>query len=241
MSSQLFETYPDVYDALYGAKDYRGESEFYAETFAERAAATGEECLILGCGTGRHAKHLTERGFDVTGIDKSEAMVESAKTRSDAEFRVGELPTVELASNAYDLVLLPFNIVNYLAYGDLEPTLATVADAMKPGGLLVFDIAAVPDDGTMYLQSQSTGEGDHARLVQMQPVGETRAQWSSIVFSAAAPSGFFVDNVGLTLYDDDEVGELLEEYGFEFTHRTDYGEATETQEQFSIFVAEYVD
>ncbi|UPV72820.1 class I SAM-dependent methyltransferase [Halorussus limi] len=240
MGSQLFESYPEVYDALYGTKDYRGESQFFAETFAERGSATGENCLILGCGTGRHAKHLSERGFDVTGIDRSEPMVETARTRSDAEFRVGELPDVELASDAYDLVLLPFNIVNYLEYGDLEPTIATVEDAIAHGGVLVFDTATVPDEGTMYLQSETAGEGDHARLVQMRPAGENRARWNSIVFSEAAPSGFFVDNVTLALYDDEYVGDVLDSHGFEFTYRTDYGEATETQEQISIFVAEYV-
>ena len=37
--------------------------------------------LDLGCGTGRHLVQFAERGFDVTGVDLSESMLEIARTK----------------------------------------------------------------------------------------------------------------------------------------------------------------
>jgi ubiquinone/menaquinone biosynthesis C-methylase UbiE len=48
-------------------------------------AINGLSALDLGCGTGRHALHLAERGARVTALDFSEGMLEQARAKPGAE------------------------------------------------------------------------------------------------------------------------------------------------------------
>lgn len=237
MSDKLFSENPEIYDKFFDEKDYEGEAEFFAEVFDRRNETEGKSCLILGCGTGRHSKHLSELGFEITGIDKYERMVERARSRADGTFRRGTLPDVELASDAYDLVLLPFNIVNYIEYDELEPTLELVADAIKTGGVLLFDSVPMPSNASsMHIQTVVEDDADHARIVQMQPGGQHQVRWESIVLSDDVESGFFVDNVDITVYDDETIVDELERLGFAVEQRDSYGDATKPQEAISVFI-----
>jgi SAM-dependent methyltransferase len=58
---------------------------------AERKAirlARGRRALDVGCGAGRVALHLQEKGFDVTAIDNSPLVVKTAKARGVKDARV---------------------------------------------------------------------------------------------------------------------------------------------------------
>ncbi|MBN2554322.1 MAG: methyltransferase domain-containing protein [Anaerolineales bacterium] len=41
--------------------------------------------LGIGCGTGRHALELARRGYKVTGVDLSEAMIDQGKKQAEQE------------------------------------------------------------------------------------------------------------------------------------------------------------
>ena len=58
----------------------------------------GASVLDLGCGTGEPiAKHITERGFRVTGVDESEQMLKLARqTVPEAELIHADMVTIEL-------------------------------------------------------------------------------------------------------------------------------------------------
>jgi ubiquinone/menaquinone biosynthesis C-methylase UbiE len=65
--------------------------------------------LDLGCGTGRHALHFAERGFDVTGVDLSEHML--AITRAKA--REAGTPITLINSNICDMPAVPDGCHDY--------------------------------------------------------------------------------------------------------------------------------
>lgn len=52
--------------------------------------------LDLGCGTGEHARFLAEKGFEVVGVDRSEAQLEEARreARADVRFVGGDLTAI---------------------------------------------------------------------------------------------------------------------------------------------------
>ncbi len=61
------------------------------------AEAPSKRVLDLGCGTGRHARFLAERGFEVVGIDASETALELAQKKPlpGLQFLLGEMGAVE--------------------------------------------------------------------------------------------------------------------------------------------------
>jgi SAM-dependent methyltransferase len=98
----------------------------------------------LGCGTGLLARELIDAGYDVFGVDISEAMIEIARRRvPEAEIRVGSLFEVEIPRCR--AVTAISEVLNYLfdpEYEERGPgrVFRRVHDALTPGGIFVFDV-----------------------------------------------------------------------------------------------------
>lgn len=101
--------------------------------------------IDLGCGSGIWARELSRAGYDVLGIDISAAMIEIARNRVPrGEFRTGsllraKLPGCEAVTALGECFNYLFDESNSLA--QLRRVFDRVYSALKPGGLLVFDIA----------------------------------------------------------------------------------------------------
>ncbi|HKP88240.1 MAG TPA: class I SAM-dependent methyltransferase [Blastocatellia bacterium] len=98
----------------------------------------------LGCGSGLWAQRLIEAGYDVLGIDISEAMIRIAQRRAPAaEFRIESLHKAELPlCNAVTSIS---ECLNYLfdprnERSALPRLFGRVYSSLSPGGLFVFDI-----------------------------------------------------------------------------------------------------
>lgn len=98
----------------------------------------------LGCGSGLWARELLRAGYRVLGIDISEAMVEIAREKAPgAEFRVGSL--FEAPIPRCDAVTAVSEVLNYLFDPEneergLERVFGRVYEALRPGGVFVFDV-----------------------------------------------------------------------------------------------------
>jgi len=240
MNENLYAEYPEVYDALYADKDYDAEVEFVVSRFEE---ATGREidpagdanenenvnanenattdsnapsALIVGCGTGEHAKRLRERGFEVVGVDKYRAMVERARGKSDAEFRVGALPDLPEPSDhpgdeTFDLVWLPFTVIQHLRPDQIADSFRALGDRLADGSVLVFDQIASDGGHDPHLWTYPTEAGTYARLTQIHEVGDAEHRYDALVFT---PDGeFFVDTHLLTDYDPEYLAGVCDALG----------------------------
>ena len=244
MSEALYAEYPDVYDALYATKEYDAEVEFVVSQFEanadpgdpERDAGDADQkrALLVGCGTGEHARRLLDAGFDVTGVDKYPAMVERARTKSDATFRVGELPDLEV-EREYDLVWLPFTVLDHLSHDDVAPSLRATAEALADGGLLVFDqLTTDVADSEPRLHSYPTEQGTYARLTHVHERGEDEYQWDSLVVT---PDGeFFVDTHRLYDHDPAFLSGVCEVLGLDL-NRFGWYEERDPEDGAETFVA----
>ena len=234
MSEALYADHPDVYDALYADKEYDREVEFVCERFDEQGNG-GDRALVVGCGTGEHGRRLRARGFDVTGVDRYEAMVERARTKSDADFHVGRLPDLPV-DGTFDLVFVPFTVVNHLPPDDFAPSLRALVDALADDGLLVFDVMGDrPTEPTaMQLTTTDRPEGTYARLVQKRPLDGRRYRWNSLVFT---PDGeFFADVHELTDFDREVVVGAMNVLGLDVETFGWYGDVDESETDTTVFV-----
>jgi SAM-dependent methyltransferase len=102
---------------------------------------TGMRVLDVGCGPGRHAHALAERGITVHGIDISEPFVEVARARAPeaATFERGDARAMTFDSEFDAAICLcqgAFGLMT--ADGDDLTVLSAIARALRPGGRLVL-------------------------------------------------------------------------------------------------------
>lgn len=151
MSATPFgDAYASAYDALYRDKDYAAECDAVEQAWADFAEGSVGRVLDVGCGTGEHALRFARRGYAVTGVDLSEAMLDRARAKADQEpgldvtFREGDLadlgPALDATDEPFDAAVVLFAVLGYLHANDaIRSALAGLRRALRPGGLLVLD------------------------------------------------------------------------------------------------------
>ncbi len=75
----FFDAHAPIYDENVFTKNTLKEVDFLID---ELALKPGAAILDVGCGTGRHAVELAKRGYNVTGIDLSAAMLKEAREKA---------------------------------------------------------------------------------------------------------------------------------------------------------------
>lgn len=76
---ELFENYARNYDKEPFVRGTLGECDFIEQ---EAGRDRSKKIIDIGCGTGRHAIELTKRGYDVTGVDLSDAQLARAREKA---------------------------------------------------------------------------------------------------------------------------------------------------------------
>jgi SAM-dependent methyltransferase len=131
-------------------------------------APAGGRLLDLGCGPGPDAVDLAVKGYRVTAIDWSPAMVEQARWRArDAgvanrvdvqHLGIHELGRLESGGARFDAAYSNFGPLNCVI--DLPGAARRIADRLRPGGVLVASVIGrvCPWEIALYL-----ARGDRAR------------------------------------------------------------------------------
>jgi SAM-dependent methyltransferase len=97
--------------------------------------------LDVGCGTGALARRLASAGYEVTGVDPSEGMLQVMRERSP-EIRAVQASGTELPfdSDRFDVVLSVAAFHHIAEPGAVRATLAEMARVARPGGrILIWD------------------------------------------------------------------------------------------------------
>lgn len=139
-----FQSYSNYYDKLYQEKDYKKECDFLEEIFRKYSAIPTKSILDLGCGTGGHSLILAERGYQTTGVDLSERMLEIAKKKAkeknqNIDFVQGNIKNINLGKK-FDAVISMFAVVGYLTETkDIISALERAGRHLDKGGIFTFD------------------------------------------------------------------------------------------------------
>ena len=149
MEEYTWSTYGDRIAEAYDERFVRRLDTMAAvEAIADLATAAGAtRVLELAIGTGRIALPLKERGFDVRGVDVSEAMVAKLREKPNGEeipVTMGNFADVPV-EGTFKLVYLVFNtLFALLAQAEQIECMENVASHLEPGGLFVLE-CFVPD------------------------------------------------------------------------------------------------
>lgn len=103
----------------------------HLDAFLDRLPATAA-VLELGCGGGRDAARIAERGFDVNATDGSAAMVTKARERHGIAARVMRFDEL-IATGAYDAVWAHACLL-HVPRAAMPEVLAAIHRALRPGG-----------------------------------------------------------------------------------------------------------
>ena len=104
---------------------------------AEHDLGAEARALDAGCGTGRVAIELANRGVDVAGVDLDVAMLDEARAKApDLQWTLGDLVDVDLGAEL-DIVVMAGNVMIFVAVGTEAKVVANLARHTRSGGLLV--------------------------------------------------------------------------------------------------------
>jgi SAM-dependent methyltransferase len=138
----VFNRYAGFYDALYAEKDYAAEVDYLERLLSKYAGTPVSTILDLGCGTGGHALRLAERGYLVTGVDRSAEMLTLAQEKSrpgNPEYLRSDLVRLNLGRE-FDAVISMFAVMSYVTENqDLLSAFRRVRKHLRPGGIFFFD------------------------------------------------------------------------------------------------------
>ncbi|MFH9734759.1 class I SAM-dependent DNA methyltransferase [Streptomyces sp. NPDC017260] len=120
----------------------RGHMADFLQEFWDTGNHSVRRVLEICCGTGLMLSELTRRGYTVTGLDRSPAMLEQARRRLGADTTLirSELPGIPAEAGEFDAVISAAGGFNYLSESRIDATLAAVARLLPPGGTFVFDV-----------------------------------------------------------------------------------------------------
>ncbi len=110
----------------------------------------GVRALDVGCGSGRWSRWLRDRGAQVTGIDPTAAMLETAERLSPGvEFRRMSATDIDLPDESVDFVL-SVTVIQHLQPEEQVKAAASMCRVLKPGGrLFLLDLIDHNDPGRL--------------------------------------------------------------------------------------------
>jgi len=112
-------------------------------TLAILGDVAGKRVLDAGCGEGRFARMLAQRGARVTAVDLSSRMIELARQEEQKnplgiDYHVADIRELSLLPAAeFDIALAYVCLVDVEEY---EAAIAQIARVVRPGGQFVFSI-----------------------------------------------------------------------------------------------------
>ncbi len=130
--------FDDNYLALYSHRDNRDAQRQIDLILKKLNLSADDRVLDLGCGNGRHVAELTRRGFQIVGLDLSEALLATArKDYPHCGFIRGDMRYIP---GRFDIILSLFTSFGYFERdAENQKVFAAVSASLNPGGRFWLD------------------------------------------------------------------------------------------------------
>lgn len=132
---RTYDKYAEKYFQINNSID---EIKNLLEIFVENL--NGEKILDVGCGHGRDAKFFSDLGYEITGVDLSEKLLEIArKNAPKAEFYLMDMRNLAFPSDYFDGIWACASFL-HIPKKDSRKTLDEFYRVLKPNGLLYLSV-----------------------------------------------------------------------------------------------------
>ena len=176
----------------------------------------GCQVLDLCCGTGQLAAGLTERGYQVTGLDGSEAMLSFARENAPgAKFLRADARSFKLPGR-YQAVLSAFDSLNHIMeLPELTQVFTNVYRVLGESGIFLFDLNR-EDESEIVGQTLDMISDDHVCVVRASYDVESKLKRYQVTMFRLLNGLWQRHDVDLwqRYYDEEDVLEALAKAGF---------------------------
>lgn len=129
--------------------DYDDIAKEYAEEFFEDTSDNkyidifldsldGIKILDVGCGNGKDCKYISQKGFDINGIDLSVGMLNIAREKvPTGKFEIMDITNITYPDDSYDGIISNCSLF-HIPMEELPKTLESFRRILKPNGKLLL-------------------------------------------------------------------------------------------------------
>lgn len=126
------------------ASSRRGEIIERSVQYLNRHIKDNSSILDLGCGPGLYCEKLAQLGHQVTGVDFSQNSIQYAKDNAkkqglEIEYFCQDIFSLEY-KECFDAVLQIYGEINTLSDSQRDQLFSMVKNALRPGGVFIFDV-----------------------------------------------------------------------------------------------------
>jgi predicted TPR repeat methyltransferase len=159
----VFDTFAASFDSRLARLSYRAPAlvtDMVARARIEQSKSL--DVLDAGCGTGLCGPLLAPYARRLVGVDLSGNMLAQARERNVYDELIkGELTAhLRASAGAFDVIVSADTLVYF---GVLDDAVAAAAEALRPGGWLVFTVEALDDSDAAEYRIKPHGRYSHAR------------------------------------------------------------------------------
>jgi SAM-dependent methyltransferase len=137
---KLYNELAEYYFAIENkTRDFKNDINFIQSFIPNEKFAS---LLDLGCGSGEHLDYFSKNGYNCTGLDSSQVMLDLALKRNGQNIDYIHADMVHFDYfEKFDLIFSLFGSFNYILKNeDIDATLWNIRKAIKPKGRIILEI-----------------------------------------------------------------------------------------------------
>lgn len=151
----------EYYNERY-AKDNQNKPRKTVIRFVNKYLKKGDTCLDLGCGEGRNAKYMWDRGIKVYGIDISDEGVRQTNKRIGVDV-ASTAKIIDLKSGSFKCVVCN-RVIEYGNTNQVFNTICEISRLLHASGIALITTRSTkqpPNDGEVLIKENQFGGRDY--------------------------------------------------------------------------------
>ncbi len=229
------------YDSFTGNVDYNRRADFIEGKFIQYRKP--EIIVDLGCGTGTLLSILSQKGFDVIGLDSSPEMLQIAMDKNPGQLLLcQEMTNIDLYGTVQGAICMQDTLNHLKNLSELEQAIRRIALFLESGCLFIFDINSEYKHRMVLSDNVYVYENKDAFLVWQNNTNKDLKVRMTLDLFSRLENGRYLRETGYIneiFISESKIKETLDDCGFEVLEKYDGDTLKEVTEltQRLLFIA----